>query len=84
MDSPPCHFHQTAGSSLGLPESWSLHSHLEDTTRPSWLSDMTTDAPFTRISIGAFMGARTEALGSLDGVASSRVSILHVLNKSLD
>ncbi|XP_064639847.1 uncharacterized protein LOC135495313 [Lineus longissimus] len=46
--------------------SWSLRS--EGTVlRPSWMSAEEAEDKFLRISIGTFMGGRTEALGSLDG-----------------
>lgn len=45
-------------NSTGLLDSWSQHSALYD---------IDTTAPYTRISIGSFLGKRTEALGSLDG-----------------
>ena len=55
------------GSSLGLPDSWSFHSHLQlSGEQPSWMTSQ-DELAHTRISVGAFMGARTEALGSLDG-----------------
>ena len=72
------------GSSLGLPDSWSLHSHLQMSEQPSWLND--DDLAYTRISVGAFMGSRTEALGSLDGDRGSpRVSVSEwmLLSKSV-
>lgn len=66
-------------STLGLPDSWSLHSHLM-MPRPSWLSAEEEEAIYMRISIGEFMGARTEMLGSLDGdekpTSQQRVSVL--------
>lgn len=47
--------------------SWSIRSHM-CMSQPSWMTDRSPDdAPYTRLSIGMFMGARTEALGSLDG-----------------
>ena len=62
------------GSSLGLPDSWSLHSHVQLSEQPSFMS-CDDDQAFTRISIGTFMGSKTEVLGSLDGDrATPRVS----------
>ena len=62
------------GSSMGLPDSWSLHSHVQLSEQPSFLS-CDEDQAFTRISIGTFMLSKTEVLGSLDGDrATPRVS----------
>ena len=67
------HSHMTS-ESLGLPDSWSLHSAMY-TSNPSFLEAMDA-AAHSRISIGTFMGFRTEMLGSLDGMEDdTRVSI---------
>ncbi len=52
------------GASVSLPDSWTLHSTMT----------MDEDQPFTRISVGQFMGIRSEALGSLSGDTTQRVS----------
>ena len=53
-------------SNTGAMSSWSLRT--EGTiSRPSWMSDSESDAMYMRISIGAFMQGRTEALGTLEG-----------------
>ena len=66
-------------SSLDLPDSWSIHSHMTLSNRPSWMTNTagSTDTPSNmRISIGTFMAGRTEALGSLDDGEDLRVSIV--------
>ncbi len=71
QDSPA----QVTHSSLGLPDSWSLHSAVNphNLTNASIWEDM-HDQAASRISIGSFMAARTEALGSLDVSDRDRVS----------
>ena len=63
--------HMTADS-LGLPDSWTLHSAIY-ASNPSFL-DALEEAAHSRVSIGTFMGFRTETLGSLDGDEDHRVS----------
>ena len=63
--------HVTADS-LGLPDSWTLHSAIY-ASNPSFL-DALEEAAHSRVSIGTFMGFRTETLGSLDGEEHHRVS----------
>lgn len=68
-------------------DSWSFQSHLSNLYD---ISDQVEEMePYMRISIGAFIGSRTETLGSLDGITDSRVnklssaqSISHLLNTS--
>ena len=72
---------QGTGSSLGLPDSWSLHSQLLLSDQPSWMTSQ-DELAHTRISVGTFMGARTEALGSLDGDRGTpRVSTSQTLSR---
>lgn len=59
-------------SLLSMNSSWNPTGK-QDITRPSWFSDkMNEDKSYMRISIGQFMQARTEVLGSLAGDSKER------------
>ncbi len=72
-------------SSLGLPDSWSLHSVVtpHNMTNASIWEDI-HDQAASRISIGTFMAARTEALGSLDVTDTDRVSCMSGIFSSFE
>lgn len=53
-------------------DSWSFQSHLSHLYDTS--DQVEEMEPYMRISIGAFIGLRTEALGSLDGSTDNRVN----------
>lgn len=55
-------------------DNWSFHSHYSHLFDPSSVVD--DAASYLRISIGTFIGLRTEELGSMDGCAGNRVTIL--------
>ncbi|XP_023242211.1 centrosomal protein of 192 kDa-like [Centruroides sculpturatus] len=59
-------------SLISMNSSWNFVGK-QDITRPSWFSDkIDEDKSYMRISIGRFMQAKTEALGSLSGENAER------------
>lgn len=53
-------------------DSWSFHSHLSHVYDTS--NQVEEMEPYIRISVGTFIGMRSEALGALDGSTDIRVN----------